>query len=373
MKSIFIILTLGLFLGALEVSADPTEPLTDEPLRRLDQFLKNTNPTPEEASRLGAALQTLAYDISQKLIGAESKDWGNPSPQRLAIIEDAQKLLTPHNKNLIRATFELTSPLSRYVGRQSRSLLDYTKADHIYETELRQRIYKPDMKECFVAADLLLEHRKLTSDDRAALVAVSALAKTDEEKILWAKSLVRFGMPNGLPIIKKLLEIPFDPAGIIGDTGVAGTSISFSRNYGPSSEAVVYLGTDAAHLIPLMEQRLGEIEKSNLGDAGVPLIRSIQISIRHAKGELPRKRRYAVNGTGWLDEPSRQVESAETPTPPPAASGPIIVNYPKPEPTSKPLPAAPTPKDNNPVWWIVGLIILAGGVVFVARKKKPRA
>lgn len=37
-------------------------------------------------------------------------------------------------------------------------------------------------------------------------------------------------------------------------------------------------------------------------------------------------------------------------------------------PTAQQTPAAKT----NPVWWIVGLIILAVGVVFLMRKKKPR-
>lgn len=371
MKSILTIIALGLLLGTFAANADPTQPLTDEPLRRLEEFLKKPNPTPEEASELGAALQTLAYDISQKLIGAESKDWSNPSSQRLAVIEDAQRLLTPHNQNLIRATFELASPLSRYVGRQARSLLDYTSADQVFETEVRRRLYKPDAKEPFIAADLLLEHRKLTSRDRAALVAASSFAKTDKEKILWARGLVRFGMTEGLPIIRTLLEVPFDPTGIIGDTGVAGVNESFS-NYGPASEAAQYLGIDAASLIPLLEQRLLEIENSNLGEAGVPLIRDMRMVIRYAKGELQRKRRYAVNGTGPLDEPSRQLEAVETPSPP-AASGPIIVNHPTPESAPKQLPASPAPQNNKTVWWTVGLIALVGGAVFVARKKKPRA
>lgn len=372
MKSIYVILVLGIFYGALNTRADPSQPLTDEPLRRLDAFLKNPDPTLEDANELGVALQTLAYNISQQLLGAESKDWASPSPQRLTVITNAQKLLTPHNRNLIAASFELRSDVSTYVKRQSRSLLDYTGANDVFEYEVRKYI-KGDLKDRFSAADLLLEHRKLSSSDRAALISVDSLIQTEADRIRWARGLVRFGMTDGFPVIKRLLETPFDPAGIVGDTGVAGTSISFSNNYGPAGEAVTYLGTDAASLIPLLEQRLSEIENSKLGEAGVPLIRSMQIAIMHAKGELPRKRRYAVNGSGPLDEPSRQVEAAATPTPPPAASGPIVVNHPTPEPTPTPLPAAPAPKDNNPVWWIVGLIILAAGVVFVARKKKPRA
>ena len=371
MKSFLIIFTLGIFLGALRVSADPTQPLTDQPLRQLDLFLKKPNPTLEEANELGVALQTLAYDISQKLLGAESKDWANPSPQRLEVIADAQQLLTSHNRNLITASFDLDSDVSSYVRRQSRSLLDYTSADQIFETELRKRIQELDWKKRLSVADVLLEHRKLTSADRAALVAANALTKTDEEKQRWAKGLARFGMTEGLPLLMKLLEVPFNPEGV-KTTGYPGTNKSYD-DYGPALSVVEYLGTDAAAFIPLLERRLKEIETYNFGDAGVHLVRGFQITIRYAKGELPRKRRYAVNGTGPLDEPSRQVEAAATPTPPPAASGPIVVNHPTPEVTPKPPPAAPTPKDNNPVWWIVGLIILAGGVAFVARKKKPRA
>jgi hypothetical protein len=178
-------------------------------------------------------------------------------------------------------------------------------------------------------------------------------------------------MTEGLPVLIKLLEVPFSPDGL-KTTGYPGTNKSYD-DYGPALSVLQYLGTDAAAFIPLLEIRLKEIENYNLGDAGVHLVRGFKIAIMHAKGELPRKRRYAVNGTGPLDEPSRQIEAVEAPPAPTAASGPIIVNYPKSEPAPKPLPAAPAHKDYNPVWWIVGLIIIAGGVMFVARKKKPRA
>ena len=351
------------------LSADTNDSLSNEPLQRLDSFLKNTNPTPEEARELGVALQTLAYSISQKLIGASSEDWSNPSPQRLDAIKDAQRLLMPHNKNLIQATFELTSSSSRYVGRQARSLLDYTKADQVFETEVRQRIYNLDIKERFVAADLLYEHRKLTSSDRAALVAGSMVAKTERDKIMWARGLLRFGMAEGLPIISKLLEVPFDPKGIIGSTGVAGINESFS-NYGPASEAAQYLGIDAAPLIPILEQRLSEIQNSNLGEAGVPLIRDIRMVIRYANGELQRKRRYAVNGTGPLDEQPHQAEVLETQSISTAAS-PKLADEPTPKSPLKPIPAFPAPQNNKSIWLFVGLITLVVVAIFIAYKKKP--
>jgi len=59
----------------------------------------------------------------------------------------------------------------------------------------------------------------------------------------------------------------------------------------------------------------------------------------------------------------QSINTASAPTPAPTTA----VN-----PASA--PAAPLPeKSSNVVWWIVGLLILAAGVVFVERNKKPKA
>jgi hypothetical protein len=55
------------------------------------------------------------------------------------------------------------------------------------------------------------------------------------------------------------------------------------------------------------------------------------------------------------------------PTPKPVKS-PVAASMPTPTPAAAPEPAANT----YPVWWIVGLIILAVGVVFVTRNKSPK-
>jgi len=74
------------------------------------------------------------------------------------------------------------------------------------------------------------------------------------------------------------------------------------------------------------------------------------------------------------EEPAQQLAAPSAPVAPPA-----------PEPASEPVQssmaaAIPTPtveippaKKSNPVWWIVCLIILAAGVVFVARKKNRKS
>jgi len=56
------------------------------------------------------------------------------------------------------------------------------------------------------------------------------------------------------------------------------------------------------------------------------------------------------------------------PTPEPVKSS-VAASMPTPTTTAAPAPAAKT----NHVWWIVGLIILAVGVVFASRKKTPKA
>lgn len=79
--------------------------------------------------------------------------------------------------------------------------------------------------------------------------------------------------------------------------------------------------------------------------------------------------------------PSAVSKPPEDPNPPAAPAPVAPPPEPMPEPVkssvaaSMPTPAAaPAPAaKTNPVWWIVGLIILAAGAVFVTRKKKPKA
>lgn len=73
-----------------------------------------------------------------------------------------------------------------------------------------------------------------------------------------------------------------------------------------------------------------------------------------ARGEIPITLRN--DKEEWRDQ--------KTPEPKPA-------EIPATEPTSA--PTSPTKQPADQVWWIVGLIILAAGAVFVARKKMPKA
>ncbi len=65
-------------------------------------------------------------------------------------------------------------------------------------------------------------------------------------------------------------------------------------------------------------------------------------------------------------EPPAGVAPPPEPTPEPIKSS-VAASIPT--AATEPAPAAKT----NPAWWLVGLIILAAGVVFVARKKTPKA
>lgn len=85
------------------------------------------------------------------------------------------------------------------------------------------------------------------------------------------------------------------------------------------------------------------------------------------------------------EQPAQQLATppapiAPTPEPPAPVAPPPPAPTPEPVKSSIMAAAIPTPAaepapatKSNPVWWIVGLIILAAGVVFVVRKKRPQA
>lgn len=68
------------------------------------------------------------------------------------------------------------------------------------------------------------------------------------------------------------------------------------------------------------------------------------------------------------EDPSPPEAPAPLPSEPKPEPVKLSVAAPMPTPATEPAPAAKT----NPVWWIVGLIILAAGAMFLARKK-PKA
>ncbi len=65
------------------------------------------------------------------------------------------------------------------------------------------------------------------------------------------------------------------------------------------------------------------------------------------------------------------VDKVSASLPKDSSTEPKPAEIPAPAPT--PAPTSPTKESANLVWWIVGLIILVAGMVFVTRKKTPKA
>jgi hypothetical protein len=168
--------------------------------------------------------------------------------------------------------------------------------------QAREYLKSGNTQYSLAAADILYELHALAPEDRAFLANEGQSIKADADRTDWAIFLASLGMDDGLPVFIKLLEKPFNAEGVIGSTGVPGTNPSYDA-YGPALLGAQYLGKRAAPLLPYLKERLREIEGSNLGAAGQPLIRGFQGVIDTVTGKRAIQRRSAMNGTSWLDEP----------------------------------------------------------------------
>jgi len=86
--------------------------------------------------------------------------------------------------------------------------------------------------------------------------------------------------------------------------------------------------------------------------------------------KIPEPARYRFNMSQVDPATGKPIDAPSSPSTPAVSSGAESVAT----PSQQPVPAStqPTKQPANLVWCIVGLIILAAGVVFVTRKKKPK-
>lgn len=159
------------------------------------------------------------------------------------------------------------------------------------------------------------------------------------------------------------------------------------RDWGQSAQAAEIIGQLIIRA-PEFPPEVKEWAKMHLGGPGPSIIQAgrawwelnqaallanqfdkVQVPASYPAGVMPEEPAQQLAAPPAAIEPAPE-PPAPTPPPPEPTPEPVksSVAASMPTPAVAPEPAAKT----GPVWWIVGLIILAAGVVFVARKKWPR-
>lgn len=321
-------------------------------------------------------VRTLQALISELINGVYKMDAGDgaaPSPQRQALIDRFASLIAPYNADLVKIGFSRDRALME-LAHQCRSLLDHTKPDEVFAAELRS--YTDGLNSnAGYAYDLLFQHRLLTRAEKSDL-AQKVLAEPDREtRIRWAMKCSAMLMPEVVPVLREMLDAPFTAEGTIGNTGVFGENEALT-NYRRVIEAINYLGPSASSLLPLLRERLREVEAALPPDQAAIYSAQFRNAIAQAEGKAPLRIPTAISGSGLLVS-SPQAKNAATPAPP-VATPTRATPVPTAKPVASPAPTtsvAQTPaavvERRSPAWpWVVGIAAL---VVIVALIFKRRA
>ncbi|MFT5634318.1 MAG: hypothetical protein ACI9SQ_002050, partial [Rubritalea sp.] len=178
---------------------------------------------------------------------------------------------------------------------ESRSLLDFTLPDEVLENETRRFLTaSKNLKHVSAAADLLFEHRKLNDADKRTLLNVRSNIADDDEKSLnrWARVIGQYGLHEGLPYLERQISKPIP----VGTTKEELVDIIYS--YKETLVLAPKLGPAMKDWLIEIENRKNEIKKIR-PDYDFYIFDDITSYIR---GEKPLERRYANNGSGYLND-----------------------------------------------------------------------
>lgn len=258
-------------------------------LEAIESDIKNRDLSWEGDKILGSRIQGLAFAINQEIIHAESKDWLNPSPERIAVIEKWGRILEPYSKELLILAMEESKTRERS-SNQARSILDFAKPSDEFASEIRKYISVSNTRTTGAALSLLHEHRLISEQDKGVMRQLMTFTRNDDEKVRYAQSLYAYhGITDweDFLIEKAKLDLKAKP-----------------KNDDPESIADFYqsalvtartLKTNAQPLLPLLNELIDYIKGKF--PSYLPRVESARDAVL---GLVPDEVAYAKNGSGPL-------------------------------------------------------------------------
>jgi hypothetical protein len=242
-------------------------------------------------STLGNLIRGLAYAINQEIIHTESKDWANPSPARVKVIQKWGEVLRPYTKELLALAME-EGKIRYDSSTQARSILDFAEPSEEFASEVRKYMIDTNYRSTWEAADLLFEHRLLSEADKNIIRQSMASIKIEGHKIDFAQNMRRrYGITDWDDMLienaKMILESRPDK----------NTPDDIANFYGSALETARLLKTKAHILALALDELLGYLEKNC--PRCIPFFKSTRDSVLglttdHFEPEL------AKNGSGPL-------------------------------------------------------------------------
>ncbi len=262
MKKIYSIVCLFFIIITLPLIAQTREEVFNmwkNPMPYLEAIrdgIKNREDTTWKAdAKLGDQIRGLAYAINQEIIHAESKDWGNPSPARIQVIQKWGELLEPFTGELLALAMEERD--DRYdSSTQARSILDFARPSEAFATEIRNYMSDANPLITIMAANLLYEHRLINEADKNILRQTFASLNSEAQKITFAQDTQKFGISdwNDLLIENAKMILKSKPKSNDPDD-----VINF---YGSALTTAYLLKTKAQELSPLLDELVVYMEKN---------------------------------------------------------------------------------------------------------------
>jgi len=317
----------------------------------------------EGDKKLGNRIQGLAFSINQEILAAESKDWANPSSERIAIIEKWGAFLEPYTKDLLVVAMEEKKTGERS-STQARSILDFAKPTEQFGNDVRDYLNESKPETASLAAYLLYEHRLLTKSDLDILRTIIDATNKPESKSNALMSLSFYGATDGLENAREILRRK--PA--------SNEAQKIVTQYSNALDFITMLGPEVHSLLVDLDALILEIDKLQIGESKFGLMTKFQYARDLITGKESMPVRLAKNGSGPLavkigdspqpkiqDDQSRKDTSLERPeksrSPVDSKSSDAITEKPAPFP-----------------WWLivssVGILALALAGWLKARKTK---
>jgi hypothetical protein len=349
------------FMGSSFAQNQMNEQILRTQLNAIKSYADGNTAAIQSPMEARHALEIAISGLSQEIFSVGSDENGSPSPVRRDTIEEIAASIAPYNQALVKLGFMGSSNGGwEDLGTECRALLKYTKPDSDFVKVLEAQTSDLTPQAGY-AYDLLFEHRALSQEDRTQLGKKLATAADLNSREWWVMEGSKMRLPEIVPILCQMLRTPYDPDGTVGDTGVFGENQILS-NYRKVLQAIGYLGPLASSALPLLRERLKELQAMLPKDKKGAYLAEFTNAINQIEGRKALTIASAVNGSGPLVPIADSALSLTDDAPPrnaPPLSGETPARLSREE--ARPVTADST-KEN---WFYVGFVVVGLGIAMI--------
>jgi len=306
----------------------------------------------------------------------ESKNWGNPSPDRIDQIDTLGKVIEPYSSMLVDLAYR-RGGANRHRAERFIWFLPPNDATKNVLLEVS--------KENPAAFRALFQTGMFDEKVRQSFVENLTNDQPFESRWKFAQLSAEWGLAEAVPTYEDALSLPFDPTQIsfVGhipaENGRSGLSY-----YRIASTAAAHLGSEGHSLLPLLKERLKEI-RASFPDRYNVLTAGMALGVGVLEGSIEQQLETVINGRGAInliygyrpipyDELRKLTVSFENDTPTPEVVEPVeTITAPEPEikDPAEAITAEPSKEhdEKSSNWWLIGVLVVVGAISLAVRRK----